>query len=944
MRNTLTNLGVNPRQIWSKAKSLIEEARPVRPAKGLFAQGQSFEDFLLPEDSFEWPFMGLEEDFTVFLMRDGALGVGLWLSPIASEMLDESELAHRLETLADMFSKIKNPDASLQIIFDAEPDASEEKETKDSTENSFAGKIAQRRHEFLSQFANAPKHEIRLMKRRILLTLRVSGEHPIKETAALVGKEQEATEKNFMARISSLRDVLTQIKAGVLASHFRLNILKRDECLYFLRDSLHSFEMRKSSKHRQRSASKQNRSLSQQALYHNVHMTPSGIGLGEGKSADFWQMASLLELPEATTYGMMTKLLNMKFAHRIVVNIRPVVKSNDLDSKRYLLKNADDAYGMRQFDDITAAQNRINHEESLVSFSLHLLLRNENKNLEDLESNGVLRGILLEVGPLLNCHFIEETLCAPLVFASTLPFQNSKEICALVGRESRILSRNLVALLPLYGGFQGTKTPMVQMISRGGERIHLNPRDSNGASHLAVLGGSGAGKSFSIANMTVAFMAAYPKGRVFIIDKKTSYATIAMLAAEEKLNGGATYFNPPHNFPNIFAGVAKSGGQIDEDRLPSIVNLLLTAMSLLSPKADISATHTRVLSDALRATFEEKSRQSTSAFDAASGKVISKDKSAVSLPRLSEIVSNLPAACDALKFAPHIAATLAESLSPFIGGGPYAKFFDAAAVEEVSDAAPLLTLCDLDGVSGDPVLLVLTAQAVILEILRLVKPKLDANCDVIPNPPSLLIIEEVGVLASESPALVSFIRDAWKTMRKYEVTCVGVTNEVADYTEKAGPKEIWNVSPNKLILTQNSSAISEMETKIQEGKNGLVPSLYHCELLRSLKVQKGEFSEALWMGESSQGTYVYIPTGFDYWCAASSPSEVSTLRKLASVIREHSPDVADPFFSAVSMLAEECPRGVRVGNELVEPNKQELFALYMHCKEKKRERSPNGNI
>ena len=932
MRNALSNLRLNPRQIMSKAKNLIEEARPVKPPQELFAQGQSFEDFLLPEDSFEWPFMGIEEYFTVFLMRDGALGVGLWLTPIASEMLDESELAGRLDILAELLSKIKNPNAALQVIFDAEPDSSEAAETL-TTQSSFAQKIAQTRFEFLSQFASAPKYEIRLVRRRILLTLRVSGEHPINETQ--IWSEQETTKKNFMARISALRDVLTQIKAGVLAAHFRLNVLKRDECLQFLRDSLHSFEMRKSAKHRHTLASKQNRTLSQQALYHNVHMTPFGIGLGEGKRVDSWQVASLLELPEATTFGMMSKLLKLRFAHRIVVNIRPVVKSNDLDSKRYLLKNAEDAYGVRQFDDITAAQSRMNREESLVAFSLHLLVRNEEIKLEDLEHNGAMREVLSEVGPLLNCLLIEETLCAPLVFASTLPFQNSKEICALVGRETRVLSRNLVAMLPLYGGFLGTPTPMVQMISRGGERIHLNPRDSNGASHLAVLGGSGAGKSFSIANLIVAFMAAHPKGRVFIIDKKTSYAALAMLAGEERWSGGSTSFNPPHHFPNVFSGVVNTGNQIDEDRLPAIVNLLLTAISLLSPKADISATHTRVLSDALRLTFQEKARQAASAFDSVTGQVIAKEETTVSLPRLSEVLANLPSACDALQFAPHIATTLAECLSPFIGGGPYAKFFDVAAVEDSSNAAPLLTLCDLDGVSGDPVLLVLTVQVIILEILRLVKPKLGANGDMIPNPPSLLVIEEVGVLASESPALVSFIRDAWKTMRKYEVTCVGVTNEVADYTEKAGPKEIWNVSPNKLILTQNSSAISEMETKIQEGKNGLVSSLYHCELLRSLKMQKGEFSEALWLGESAQGTYVYIPTGFDYWCAASKPAETAAIKRLAEMITEKSPSVANPYFQALSLLAEHYPNGARENGEVRELRSDEfaeLISEWTHAK------------
>lgn len=937
MSLSLSQRLVHPgKRLWSKAKDLMDEARPPRPAKELFAQGQSFEDFLLLEDSFEWPFMGMEEHFTVFLMRDGALGVGLWLTPMASEMLDEAELAQRLETLAELFSKIKNPNASLQILFDAEPDFStdsafdlKEPSSKSNEESpSFATSIAQTRYEFLSQFATKPKHEIRLMKRRILLTLRVSGEHPLLDTGVFQGKEAEATEKNLIARLSSLRDILTKLKGGVLAAQFRLHILKREECLVFFRDTLHSFHMRKTSRFRHQSASKANRSLSQQVLYHFAHMTPFGVGLGEGKSADVWQVASLLELPETTTFGMMSKLLKIKSAHRVVVQFRPVLKTNDLDRNRYLLKNAEDAYGVRQFEDITATQVRLNQEEALLAFSLHLLVRNENKTLCDLENDGSLRGILSEVGPLLSGQFVEETLCAPLVFASTLPFQNSKEICALVGRESRVLARNLVALLPLYGGFQGTLTPMVQMISRGGERIHLNPRDSHGASHLAVLGGSGAGKSFAMANLILSFMATHPKGRVFLIDKKTSYATLAYLSSEEKNRGGCSYFRPPHNFPNIFAGFLSQDRILDEDRLPSLVNLLGTAIALLSPKADLTAMHTRVLSDALRRTFEEKSRQSVSVFDEVTGRVIAKECTQVLLPRLSEVVSHLPAACDALQFAPQIAIALAENLSPFMGGGPYAKFFDVAAVEEVSPVIPLLTLCDLDGVSGDPVLQVLTTQVLILEILRLVKPKCDAQGNVIPNPPSLLILEEVGVLASESPALVSFIRDAWKTMRKYDVTCVGVTNEVSDYTEKPGPKEVWNVSPNKLILTQNSSAIGEMETKIKEGKNGLVPSLYHCEILRSLKMQKGEFSEALWMGDTTQGTYVYIPTGFDYWCAASNPIELVTLRRVTEAFGKRSIECVNPYFKAVSLLAQNFPQGIRSSHgELKELSEEELCEL-----------------
>jgi hypothetical protein len=329
------------------------------------------------------------------------------------------------------------------------------------------------------------------------------------------------------------------------------------------------------------------------------------------------------------------------------------------------------------------------------------------------------------------------------------------------------------------------------------------------------------------------------------------------------------------------------------------------------------------LSDALRLTCAEKSRQSGSVFDKETGRVVASANKQVRLPRLSEVVNNLPAACDALQFAPQIATQLAELLSPYVGQGPYSKFFDAVGIVETKATPPLLTLCDLDGVAGDPVLLVLTVQAVVLDILRLVRPALDGT----PNPPSLLIIEEVGVLSSESPALVTFIRDAWKTMRKFGVTCVGVTNEVADYTDKPGPKEIWNVSPNKLILTQNTDAISAMETRIREGKNGLVPTLYHCELLKSLKMVKGAFADAFWMGENTQGSFVYVPTGFDTWCAASDPIELATLKQVAAEIGQN---FKNPMFQAVSALASLFPQGVRGSGgirSLTEQEKKQVVDL-----------------
>jgi hypothetical protein len=92
-------------------------------------------------------------------------------------------------------------------------------------------------------------------------------------------------------------------------------------------------------------------------------------------------------------------------------------------------------------------------------------------------------------------------------------------------------------------------------------------------------------------------------------------------------------------------------------------------------------------------------------------------------------------------------------------------------------------------------------------------------------------------------------------------------------------------------------------------------------------MHKGEFAEALWMGDGAQGTYVYIPTGFDYWCAASDPIDLSNLRKLAHLLADKDPESPSPMFGAVSLLAETFPSGVRKQGELRELSDYELAFL-----------------
>lgn len=898
------------------AQRALEDARPIRPHEALFTQGLSFEKFLLPEDTFEAPIPGFDAPVTVFLMKDGALGVGLWLAPVGHEMLPEAEISARLTKLSDAIlhasRKGKVDGLAFQLISDCEPDSGEDRPEFARDPQTIAQTMAQTRFAAITSFADRPRYGMRLMRRRFLLTVRLAAAHPLRAA----GGELDDASRTFSRRLRVLSDALSIVRA-TLQESFSPRVLTRDELLFFFRDSLHSLAMRAACPVRHRLASSSVRPLAEQALYHGIEATPFALGVGK----DSWQVASLLEAPESTSLGILARLLSLKAAHRIVVNLRAREPGVDLATKRMFLAYATDPAGVLARDDLDGVTTRTQGEETLCSFSWHILVRNEGVPLEALADarspdDGALPGVLSEVTAALSGRVAAETLCAPLVFAACLPFQNEAELVTLIGRENQALSRTVASLLPVFGGFAGSPTPMVQMISRAGERVFLNPRDAQGASHVAILGGSGGGKSFFTANMIQSFRAAHTDARVFIIDKKTSYGILARLAAEES---SASFLLPPQSFPNIFQGCD------NEDELGTIVGLLRTAIILMTPRAEIGATHTRVLADAIKMTFEEKVRQAASHFDVDSGEVRAAPGTRIVLPTLTDVVTNLDAACNALSFPEAIASALKELLSPFFGGGPYARFFDAEGVYDRNARAPALTLCDLDGVSSDPILMVLTVQAVILDILRLVRPKAGESY----NPPSLLLIEEVGVLAGESAAIVSFIRDAWKTMRKYDVTCVGVTNTVTDYADSPGPGEIWRNSTNKVILPQNITAVMDMETRLKEGRNGLVPSLSHCAVLKSLVISKGEFSDGMWLSDGAEGTFTYVPTGFDYWCAASNPIEIETI---TAIERELAGVSIKPLAAAIETLALLYPGGVRANRNVRTLTPEERETAVAHAR------------
>ena len=881
----------------------LEAMRPSRVPDFLLSQAEKLSSVLPYERILSW-------ERPLCLLSDGSLGVVWELGLLQHETLSQTELERRLSTVAEIIEKVRSEKAVFQFIFDAEPCLEIPVPENIARPAQAPEKFIAARVAAVQSLATQPEQQLRLMKRRAFLTLKFTDTRAFAQRLRVPhgGSEWDAIEAPLRELARELMQAVQEIEYNLAHAGLNFNCLSGHELLQLLRNTFHSLDERQHNTLVKADDLNPSERFADQILRGFCELTPSAVGAG----TDTWEVASWIDQPATVYTGLWARLLEIQLPHRVVVNIRPCTSLGDLDSKSFLLKNAQDAFGEMQRGEVKVTQERMARGEVLSWVSVHVLVRNENMSREEARKDGSARGVISRLRTLTHIPMVVEKYAAPAIFLMSLPLVFSASAAPFSGRERRVLSRNLSPYLPLFGGFSGTKTPFQLMISRGGEVAWLNPFDSETSAHMAVLASSGGGKSFFAQNLMMSFFA--KEGRsaggspmLFIIDKKTSYEIFAQVVGEEF---GVQIIKPPAAFPNIFRG------QLDEFRLPVIVGVLKTAASLVSENARIGATEEMLLAQAVQAAFEQNQLDAHTEYFG--GGLREKSATRVRIPRLSDVLENLFPLAAKAGLESSVAKGLAALFAPFVGQGPYAALFDRVESEEADAPTPGVSLFDIDAVASHPVLSTLTTQLILCEILRqLRRPENRGRA-------GMLVIEEAGVLAGDSPEIVQFIRDAWKTFRKLGMACVGLTNEVDDYAIKPGPREIWNVSPNKVILRMLEKDLQKaLSGSAERGFPPLIEDKLIAQLIGSLRKKDGVYSQGLWLSDEAKGTFVFVPTGYDYWCAASKPIEVETVYALKDAFS----DSARGFFKAVEWLARNHPNGIRNADQSLRKLTREELAL-----------------
>lgn len=859
---------------------LINRIFPTKPYDFLRAQGKNFSEYL-PYVSY------LDLQRPTCLLKDGALGVMWELTAIPHETTKHDDLVAKLENISAFFNQ-ENGEVSFQIIFDSEPALNINYYNNSNTDNTSPEFFIQERVKQIEGFSKQSKSHLRLMKRKCFLVIRLSRKSsPLTKTQIITDdSELELESIEFDKQAQILNTICDEVEYNLKHAGIRFYLLNSNDFMLYMRDFLHSVSERKSNE-TLKSSYLSDRDFSSQILKSNLEVSPHSVSVGE----DSFEVLSWIDQPPTVYFGLFSKLLILDIPIRFVLNIRKCSDLSDLDRKMFLLRNATDPFGEMQRGEIRATYDRIARGESLSFVSMHIFVRNCNLDNHKIKESGIAKSLISKLKTLIQTDFTIEKYAAPLIFMTSLPFCYSKECAGFTGREKRVLSKNIAPYLPLYGGFQGTRNEFQLMVSRAGEAIWLNPFDSETSPHIAVLASSGGGKSFFAQNMMMSFFAkeGHKNPLLFIIDKKTSYEIFARVVGEEF---GSQIVKPPDYFPNIFRG------KLDDFRLPVIVGILKTAITLVTKDAVLGSIEEMVLSQAVKETFEQNTLDAVTEYK--DGTLQKKESGKIKIPRLSDVVDNLFQVCAKLQVSNTIAENLNHYLSSFLDNGPYKSLFNKVEYDDLDPKTPGVSLFDIDFVSTHPVLSTLTTQMILSEILRQIRRPENMGR------PGMLVIEEVGVLAQGSSEIVQFIQDAWKTFRKLGFCCVGLTNEVDDYVKKAGAREIWNVSPNKIILKMTSKDLQ----KAIQGETGFPPLIEDTligKVIGSLKKEDGRYSQGLWWSDETVGTFTYIPTGYDYWCAASKPIEVNTVYFVANLFSKK----RKPFFESIVYLANKFPNGIR---------------------------------
>jgi len=429
-----------------------------------------------------------------------------------------------------------------------------------------------------------------------------------------------------------------------------------------------------------------------------------------------------------------------------------------------------------------------------------------------------------------NMHFygfegFEETIIGPGMFLRSLPFGFSYSNERFIKRCFKFVSDNFSDLVPLYGFFTGTQTPAQLYLDRHGQVVCFDFFDSN-SPHGIISGITGAGKSFFVNDLIMQNLRL--GASFFIFDRGGSYQKLC------EINKGQYV-------------------EISLDR-PTCINIFKSPTLSTEQLAFLVAVVSEMASGGEE---REALRREERSFIQRCIEIMYSRPPKGKEHTLSELVEIMRS--EKISFID--GERIAYRLAPFVGKGQYAGFFDGENQLDITNNFVVFEMGALGTWKDLQVVMLLTLMYMLTDLVATQREKRKF----------LLIDEAWSLLNTENTAV--FLENAYRTFRKYRCSVVAITQQVEDFTRTIAGKTILANAVNRIFLAQNPEVIERMKDTLS-----LTPA--QVEVLKTIKTQKGQYSEAFVILEERQGVIRLIPSPFAYWLFTTDPKDIQKLKEI----------------------------------------------------------------
>jgi conjugal transfer ATP-binding protein TraC len=574
-----------------------------------------------------------------------------------------------------------------------------------------------------------------------------------------------------------------------------------------------------------------NPSLGEQLALTDISVSEKSLELGNLR----FRVVTLSLLPEGETYASLVEgLTKMPFHFWISQNIRTLEQRKEIEGLELKRRIANSmAQGSNNVSDIESESKLSSIEEllrevmtgseRLISSDINVIIWAESNEELERKSEEILRAFrsMNQAEGLVETFALEDTF-----------FRAAPGVCEGF-RHKKMKTSNCAHLMPVFSSWTGNHRPVVLLTNREGAPFSIDPfakelPNWNGL----VFGGSGAGKSFTIAQLMLQFCGQEPRPKIVWIDNGASSEKLI-----EVMNGEFIDLNLDSgirlNMFDLEAGETKPTS--------SKIKLILGCLELIlkdEDKPGLPKREKALLEEAIFSTYAM-----------AQGTV-------PTLSTLKAILREHPVE-GMRKFA--------DILFSWTGETAYGRMLDGETNVKLTKDLVSIEVKGLDNYRElkDIFLLLLTSYI-----------KSEAASDL--SRPYLLIIDEAHRLFKGSQMGKEFAVDSFRVFRKYNAGIWCISQNYKDFL--SDPDLADSLMPNTsfvFILRQRKIDWNEFKETF-----GFTDA--QVEAARSLEIVKGKYSEFLLMQDENMAIVRLEPEPLSYWICTSDGNDkgqVAALRQ-----------------------------------------------------------------